>query len=345
MATNLKVLFGIDNIEDIINGKTAATERARPLAPKVKRIQMTPDECRALCDGIKLEYLDGYEGRVLQYVITDETVDRYGDIVRASGGDFSNYRKNPVVLAFHNGKALPVGNALKTWHDEESGNVKQWVLFLDDRVDRTGMSETAFRFAASGAMKTGSIGFIPRDGKVRRPPEDERKRLRMPAHGVIYEEWELLEFSVTPVPANPNASQKSIDDIIKRGMYSADVIEQARGVFSDDEINAALEIVKSVPPTIPPSGPTESTEKTACQTVTHEVSLNKDVVELLTTVCTKFNLLIDTLSRAVTALEKNIVTPHKEASPAGAGDNVGSDDMYSEEQLAALIEESTQRIK
>lgn len=163
-------------------------------------------------------YREGMEKRVIEYTLTDETPDRYGDVVLAKGAKFDNYKKNPIVLLFHDYSKLPVGNIIKVWTDKENKCVKGLVLFFNNEIDDTGMSETAFKFASNGAMKAGSIGFMPIKGC--RPDEKQVEEYDMPSYGYLWEEWELLEFSLVPVPANPNALKnhfKKIDEeMVKR---------------------------------------------------------------------------------------------------------------------------------
>lgn len=244
-------LFGLEDIEQIFQKKESADPKARAATTnKVSRVKLTSDECKALCKKIGLEYQDGYEERVLQYVLTDETVDRYGDIVRAKGGDLKNYMKNPVVLTFHDGGQFPVGNCLKVWHDKDTSAVMGWVLFFGDEMDRTGVAETAYRFASSGAMKYGSIGFIPKE--TRRPEDKERADLSMPGYGVIYEKWELLEFSLTPIPANPNAGQREAE-MVKRGMFTKENIAAAKDIPEFAEIAKQLESMITVVERVKPN--------------------------------------------------------------------------------------------
>src|SRR6201995_6135940 len=47
--------------------------------------------------------------RRVRFVASDETVDRYGDIIRASGWQLDNFRKNPVLLFAHDSRQPPVG--------------------------------------------------------------------------------------------------------------------------------------------------------------------------------------------------------------------------------------------
>jgi phage head maturation protease len=162
-----------------------------------------------MCKRAKIKYEDGYEGRIFTYRFTDATVDWYGDIVEAKGGDLKTYlKKHPVILAFHDNHTLPVGACLDCWYVEKDNAVDGYVLFFDDRVDRTGFSDTIYRYVESGGMRACSIGFMPLDAY--RPTEEERAALKMGPYGVIFRKWTLLELSVCPVPANPSAGKKSI---------------------------------------------------------------------------------------------------------------------------------------
>ena len=79
----------------------------------LRMVQMTAEECKALCDAIGLQYVPGYENRVIERVTSTETPDRMGDIVRAAGIDNKAYRKNPVVLFAHDHRNLPIGASLQ----------------------------------------------------------------------------------------------------------------------------------------------------------------------------------------------------------------------------------------
>jgi hypothetical protein len=70
----------------------------------------TPQVGVAVSRAVIIEKATG-EGssRRARFVASDETVDRYGDIIRASGWQLDNFRKNPVLLFGHQSGALPVG--------------------------------------------------------------------------------------------------------------------------------------------------------------------------------------------------------------------------------------------
>jgi hypothetical protein len=176
--------------------------KSLPMGPK--RIKLSQQDCQVLCGMAGITYMEGYEDRVLQYTITNETTDRYGDIVRAAGVDLTNYKREPVVHLAHDTSKFPVGNSIKTWYDSNDKSIKSWALFVDDRVDRTGLSETAFRFASNGHMKGASVGFLPTESNSPSSKE-ERDALGLGEQGREYRKCELLEYSICSIPCNPSA--------------------------------------------------------------------------------------------------------------------------------------------
>lgn len=186
-----------------------------PVQEKSALISMKADACKAACDAIGIEYLEGYESRVVRYVLSDETVDRDGDIMMQAGADLANFMKNPVALLFHDSRTFPIGNFIKLWVDVSTRKLMGDILFADERVDTSGMADRAFRFAKSRIMRAGSIGF--RGNEVKFPTKEERVLLGMRDYGVIFSKWELMEFSLCPVPSNPNA----LSDAVKSGALKA----------------------------------------------------------------------------------------------------------------------------
>lgn len=218
-------------------------ERAAAEAPA-----LTAEETRKLCKAIGLEYLAGYEGRVVQFKFTDGTVDRYGDMIVAKGVDLTNYKQNPQILGFHDSCTFPIGRSLKTWYDKASDSIKGWVLFLDDRVDKSGIAETVYRMVKAGVINTGSIGFMPR--KYTRPDEATRVKLGMGEWGYLFEEVELVEFSIVPVPANPSAMAEPIT----KGLVSRAALDtlHTKKVLGDDVYQ---ELLKALPTETAPEAP------------------------------------------------------------------------------------------
>lgn len=259
--TELVSLFGTDKADEII-AKKVNEKQEKAVTRKPKRVQMDAATCKKLCKSAGVEYREGYEERVLEYTITDETVDRYGDIVRAKGVDMMNYKKNPVILLMHNKGAFPVGNSIKQWHDATEKSVKSWGLFVDDEIDKTGIADTAFRLASSGFMPACSIGFMPLE--YNRPnTKEERDALGLGEYGVEFTKSELLEWSVCPVPANPNAlangfdksmiNEKSINVMRNTDVFSDDLLAALENACADDPFEALMKAAEGEPEDDSPS--------------------------------------------------------------------------------------------
>ena len=142
--------------------------------------------------------------RSVLFTISKEVVDRDGDILRASGVDFSNYMKNPVFLSFHNSREFPLGKVTKFW--VEGNTVKAIVYFptLEElSTDPNNASEKAklvdftYHCYKTGMLNAVSVGFIPIEWI-----ETE--------NGYDILKWELLEFSAVAVPANQDAIAQAV---------------------------------------------------------------------------------------------------------------------------------------
>lgn len=142
--------------------------------------------------------------RSVLFTISKEVVDRDGDILRASGVNFSNYMKNPVFLSFHNSREFPLGKVTKFW--VEGNEVKAVVYFptLEElSTDPNNASEKAklvdftYHCYKTGMLNAVSVGFIP----VEWIETD---------NGYDILKWELLEFSAVAVPANQDAIAQAV---------------------------------------------------------------------------------------------------------------------------------------
>lgn len=237
----LMKLFGTDDEKTILDAKIGKTQQREFGTKRLSPVKLSADQCKKLCESAGVEYMAGYESRVLEYVITDETVDRYGDIVRAKGVQTKNYKNNPVVVRCHQTREFPVGTSLKIWFDSSDKTVKAWGMFYDDRVDRTGMSETVFRFASTGAMRMASIGFMPIE--THEMDKEEKQKLGMPSYGVEFTKVDLLEWSPVTVPANPNAGrkdfegveQKHIDTARENELFTKEVLDHIEKLINEED--------------------------------------------------------------------------------------------------------------
>lgn len=142
--------------------------------------------------------------RSVQFTISKEVVDRDGDILRASGVDFTNYMKNPVFLSFHNSREFPLGKVTKFW--VEGNSVKAIVYFPpieelstnpEQASEKAKLVDFTYHCYKTGMLNAVSVGFIPLEWV-----ENE--------NGYDIQKWELLEFSAVAVPANQDAIAEAV---------------------------------------------------------------------------------------------------------------------------------------
>lgn len=160
------------------------------------------------------------DARSARFIMTDETKDSYGDIVRAKGCDLSRFEGNPIALLNHQRDLI-----LGTWQDVSrvAKRIEGTVVLADEgtapHVDMT------FKLMEQGILRAASIGFIPKDYEMM---ADEDGYFM----GIDFTEWEMTECSVVSVPANPSALAKAI----KAGDKSAlEFIEQVLDTYTRTE--------------------------------------------------------------------------------------------------------------
>ncbi|MCI0474099.1 MAG: phage major capsid protein [Ignavibacteria bacterium] len=127
---------------------------------------------------------------IIEHYITTSVPDRYGEVVNPAGMDAANYRKNPVVLFCHDSKSMVIGKNLSLTPDEKG--IKAVTQFADTEAGRE-----IYRLNREGFLNAWSIGFIPKS-------KPELKKID--GNEVYFiGDWELLEYSSVPVPANPDS--------------------------------------------------------------------------------------------------------------------------------------------
>ena len=127
-----------------------------------------------------------------EYILSDESVDRMGDIIEAAGWRVDNFKRNPIALFGHRSDFI-----IGTWKNIRIEN-KQLRAHLalappgtSDRIDEIR------RLVEAGILKATSVGF--------KPLKYEAIDKEAPWDGVKFLEQELVETSLVSVPANPNA--------------------------------------------------------------------------------------------------------------------------------------------
>jgi HK97 family phage prohead protease len=128
-----------------------------------------------------------------EFVMSDATVDRYGDVIEPDGWRLANFKRNPVALFGHDAAAFPIG----TWQNVrvESGKLlgrlELLARGLSARVDEIRS------LIEAGIIRAVSVGF--------RPISDMLEAMPGNTGGIRFKAAELVECSVVNIPANPNA--------------------------------------------------------------------------------------------------------------------------------------------
>lgn len=123
----------------------------------------------------------------LTFVLSDGTVDRYGDTIDAGGWDLAWFRKNPIALFGHD-HDFPIGR----WEDVRVDGGKLLARLKLAAEGTSARIDEIRRLIEQGILKAVSVGF--------KAVESEPK-----GTGIRFIRQELLECSVVGVPANPAA--------------------------------------------------------------------------------------------------------------------------------------------
>jgi len=130
----------------------------------------------------------------LDFTISTSDVDRDDDTINQAGWKTGGFEAagSPVLFA-HNRGEFPVAKAVRTF--VENAKLRSVARFPSKELHPVG--NTAGRLALHGfGMRGASVGFLPQKFSF----NEERGPF-----AIDFEEQELLEWSVLPIPANPNA--------------------------------------------------------------------------------------------------------------------------------------------
>ncbi len=148
---------------------------------------------------------------MMDFIGSDDSLDRYNEVIDQDGWQLENFRANPVIPDCHDyssiGKIL--GRAVSV--QVADGKLVNRVEFCLDNP----MGALAYKMAKGGFIKSQSVGFIPlewtngnQDGQPDR----------------TYTKCELLEISLVVVPANPRAT---VGTALKSGVLTPGDIRRA----------------------------------------------------------------------------------------------------------------------
>lgn len=132
--------------------------------------------------------------RTFKVVASTEDSDRSWEIIKASGWDYTNFMKNPVIIANHVYKIENIVGKATSIYVKDNQLIIEWVF-----SESNPLGKLLADLYEEGMVKTVSVWFIPKSR------DESNKRIITNA--------ELLELSFVAVPCNPNAlslDQKSL---------------------------------------------------------------------------------------------------------------------------------------
>jgi len=169
---------------------------------------------------------DGDGDAVMDFIGSDDSVDRYNERIDQNGWQLENFRANPVIPDCHDYSSIAkiLGRAESV--SVVNGKLMNRVRFCTENP----MGNLAYKMAKGGFINSQSVGFIPLEW-TNGNEKDQPDR--------TYTKCELLEISLVVVPANPGAT---IGMALKSGAIErADLRDLAEFLkqFSDDQSNSA----------------------------------------------------------------------------------------------------------
>jgi HK97 family phage prohead protease len=186
MATRLTCSEFVDLVRGGLTADEAADERF--ILPKAyaAEVECAKDE-------------DGAEKRTSSWVISTGTVDRMGDTIQVRGWKLTNFRKGGSILYGHNRSGLPIAKPVKVW--KEGGESLNLSMAHATEAENPA-AEHIYRLVKGGFLRSNSVGFHPLKWDLIDPDDWWG--------GINYMQQELVEDSIVPVPANPEALLQSV---------------------------------------------------------------------------------------------------------------------------------------
>jgi len=179
-----------------------------------------------------------------QEAISTGIKDRDGEKLMPEGVLLDNYQKNPIVPFAHDYRTIPPAKNMWIKRDEK-GLVAKTVFAKNQRADEYYQAYTEDVGGTGPLLNAFSVGFIPlewkdTDEKAMEKDSDLPKR--------IYNKWELLEYSLVPIPSCTEALTIAIEKgLIPEGLKKDLEIEvEVEKAEEDREIELTIEDVKSI---------------------------------------------------------------------------------------------------
>lgn len=145
--------------------------------------------------------------------VTDNSVDKDGEVVNPKGLDWSAFQKNPIVTLNHSYWQPPVGKSL--WQNFTKNAWKAKTAYIERPEslphDKEWIPDTVWHMVKSGYMPAKSIGFLPTKGHT--PTVEEMNNdSSLRKCSFIFDEAKIYEYAACYIGSNDNAL---VEDVAK----------------------------------------------------------------------------------------------------------------------------------
>lgn len=142
------------------------------------------------------------DARTATVVISTEAVDSYNTILKQAGWDFTRFRKNPVLMLFHDYRNFPIGRVtdLRIMGEQTEATIQFATAEQNPEAER------AWQLWKAGFLRGVSVGFTPIEWHY-----EEREGGSV----LIFDKMQLNELSVVPIPANADTLAKELATSIR----------------------------------------------------------------------------------------------------------------------------------
>ena len=170
-----------------------------------KELDRKPSELEFIRKGFVAESKGSdEEERSSTELINTADLDRDNEILLPKGVVLDHYKKNPQVLWAHDYRQPPIGRAAWVKKDPATKGLLAKTIYAT-----TEFAEEIWSLVKGKFLPARSVGFIP----IESHEPDEKEINRHPERSGarrVYDKWELLEYSVVPVPSNRQALQQAV---------------------------------------------------------------------------------------------------------------------------------------
>jgi len=203
-----------------------------------------------LLKGLFNQDIKANEDGTFDFIGSDSSVDRDGEIIEVKGWDVKQFNRNPVILFAHNHRIPAIARAKKAVVENGKLMIKG-IKFPTSGIHA--LADTVKGLMIDKIMTAGSVGFTATDREF--VHRDERTGLK-PKASIITHKAELHEFSMVNVGSNRNAlrvkgflgedDELNEDEILKKFPKDIDLSKLEQSMFIEKDPATEPEPAKTI---------------------------------------------------------------------------------------------------